>query len=346
MTIQKNNSLKPFNTFGIDVKSSFFVEVFITEELKQLLVDDAFKLKPKIILGGGSNVLFTKDVEALVIQNQIKGIEIVRQLDEYVFIKAGAGEIWNDLVRYCVQNNFGGIENLSLIPGSVGAAPMQNIGAYGVELKETFVELEAIDIETTEQKIFTKEECRFGYRESIFKHEVKGKYIITSVTLRLNKNPVFNTSYGAIEQELKKMDAQPTIQTISDSVCNIRRSKLPDPALIGNAGSFFKNPEINKTKFDILTKKYPLIPHYPISHPEASVTNDPVTYKIPAGWMIEQCGWKGKRVGNTGAHKDQALVLVNYGNATGEEILALAKQIQQSVKEKFDVEIMPEVNVY
>ncbi len=350
MQIQKNISLKPFNTFGIDVNASFFVEVTSTEELKNILSNDQFKQIPKLILGGGSNVLFTKDVNALVIHNLIKGIEVVKEDNEHVFIQSGAGEIWNDLVKYCVQHDYAGIENLSLIPGSVGAAPMQNIGAYGVELKETFFELEAVNNETGEQKTFIKEECKFGYRESIFKQEVKGKYIITSVTLQLNKKPVFNTSYGAINYELQNKNAEANIKTISEAVCNIRRSKLPDPKIIGNAGSFFKNPTINKDQFDLLVSKYPLMPNYPtnpstLQHLNTSAPQHP-TYKLAAGWLIEQCGWKGKRVGNTGAHKDQALVLANYGDATGDEIISLAKQIQLSVKEKFGVDITAEVNVY
>ena len=234
---------------------------------------------------------------------------------------------------------------------------MQNIGAYGVELKETFFELQAVDIKTGEQKTFIKEECKFGYRESIFKQEVKGKHIITSVTLQLNKKPVYNTSYGAINHELQNMNAEANIKTISQAVCNIRRSKLPDPVKIGNAGSFFKNPTIGKEQFDALVSKYPLMPNYPTTQlPNPSTTQSPnpsitqlpnsPTYKLAAGWLIEQCGWKGKRVGNTGSHKDQALVLVNYGGATGQEIISLAKEIQFSVKEKFGVDINPEVNVY
>lgn len=351
MQIQKNISLKPYNTFGIDVSASNFVEVTSTEELKSILSDEQYKQIPKLILGGGSNVLFTKDVDALVIHNLLKGIEVINEDHEHVLIKSGAGVIWNDLVTYCVQRSYAGIENLSLIPGSVGAAPMQNIGAYGVELKETFFELEALNIETGEQKTFTKEECKFGYRESIFKQEVKGKYIITSVTLQLNKKPVYNTSYGAINHELQNMNAEANIKTISEAVCNIRRSKLPDPMKIGNAGSFFKNPTIGKDQFDLLVSKYPIMPNYPSSNSTTrqhlnTSTPQHQSYKLAAGWLIEQCGWKGKRVGNTGAHKDQALVLVNYGNATGEEIILLAKQIQLSVKEKFGVDILPEVNVY
>ncbi len=339
MTVQENTSLKNFNTFGIDVSATYFCTVFSVEELKQLLQNDKFISVPKLIIGGGSNVLFTKDVEALVIHNQLKGIEIVEETNEQVLIKAGAGEAWNDLVMYCVNRNYGGIENLSLIPGSVGAAPMQNIGAYGVELKETFEELEAIAIDTGEKKIFSKDECRFGYRESIFKQEAKGRHFITSVTLRLNKTPKLNTRYGAIEHQLQEMQVSvATIKNISDAVCAIRRSKLPDPAIIGNAGSFFKNPEISKELFDKLIYNNPLMPNYPIAQS--------LNYKIPAGWLIEQCGWKGKRVGNTGSHKDQALVLVNYGGATGEEIISLAKQIQESVKEKFEIDILAEVNAY
>ena len=348
MEIHENTSLKFYNTFGIDVKAKYFVELYSASDLIQVLQQKNFTKIPKLILGGGSNVLFTKDVDALVIHNCIKGIEVISETKEHVYVKSGGGEVWNDLVMYCVEKNYGGIENLSLIPGSVGAAPMQNIGAYGVELKETFYELEAIDILTAEKKIVEKEECKFGYRESIFKHEAKGKYFITSVTLRLNKNPQLNTNYGAIREELDKMNInqQPTIKNISDAICKIRRSKLPDPAIIGNAGSFFKNPTIAKEKFDELISKYPVMPNYPSQSVGTQLPNYPITYKLPAGWLIEQCGWRGKRIGNTGSHKDQALVLVNYGGATGEEIIALAKQIQQSVKEKFEVDIVAEVNVY
>lgn len=341
MKLQKNISLKPYNTFGIDVSAYFFIQVRSMDELKKILSEDEFRYVPKLILGGGSNVLFTKDVDALVIHNGMHGIEVVKEDYHHVYIRAGAGVEWNDLVVYCVNNNYGGLENLSLIPGSVGAAPMQNIGAYGVELKDCFYELVALDIQTLEERIFTKEECNFGYRESIFKHEAKGKYIIASVTLCLSKHAILNTGYGAIEHELHNMNAEATIKNISDAVCNIRRSKLPDWKMIGNAGSFFKNPEISEQKFDQLISKFPVMPNYRITQ-----LDNNLTYKIPAGWLIEQCGWKGKRVGNTGSHKDQALVLVNYGNATGEEIILLAKQIQESVNEKFNVDIMTEVNVY
>ena len=341
MQLRENVSLRPFNTFHIDVSARFFCRIESATDLKKTLKDHSFISIPKLILGGGSNILFTKNIDALVIHNCIKGIEIIKKDEEYILIRSGAGEVWNDLVKFCVERNYGGIENLSLIPGSVGAAPMQNIGAYGVELKESFVELSALNVETAEEKIFSKEECKFGYRESIFKNEVKGKYIIASVTLRLNKKPLLNTSYGAIEQELKRTNQLPSVQSISEAVCNIRRSKLPDPDVIGNAGSFFKNPVVSKQKFEELIAEFPSMPHYP-----ANAHSAESMHKLAAGWMIEQCGWKGKQVGNAASHKDQALVLVNCGNATGAEIISLAEKIQQSVREKFGVEIIPEVNIY
>ncbi|HET8963571.1 MAG TPA: UDP-N-acetylmuramate dehydrogenase, partial [Chitinophagales bacterium] len=270
--------------------------------------------------------------------NNLKGIALIKEDKDTIFIKAMAGEIWHNFVMYCVENNFGGIENLSLIPGCVGAAPIQNIGAYGVELKDVFVELEAMELQT--RKIITVDTstCKFGYRNSIFKQDWKGNYIIISVTLQLQKNPKLNTSYGAIQQTLFQNNInQPTVKDISDAVIAIRQSKLPDPKVIGNAGSFFKNPEVEKTMYDNLKKQFPEIPGYPISDSKI---------KIPAGWMIEYCGFKGKRIGNTGAHKDQALVLVNYGGATGKEIFNLAMQIQKKVFEKFGVTIEPEVNVF
>lgn len=335
--VQENISLRPYNTFGIDVAARYFITVKSIETLKELLIAKTFSHFPKIILGGGSNVLFTKDIDALVIKNDIKGIEVIRQDSRYIFIRSAGGEVWHNLVMYCVEHNYGGIENLSLIPGSAGAGPMQNIGAYGVELKDTFYELEALDINTGETRIFNADDCEFGYRQSIFKNKAKNKYVITWVTLRLYKQPEFNITYGALVQELERMQVeQLTIKAVSSAVINIRRSKLPDPALIGNAGSFFKNPEVTKEYFENLKQAFPACVGYRL---------DNGNVKLAAGWLIEQCGWKGKVVGRTGAHKDQALVLVNYGGATGAEIFKLSEDIKKSVSNKFNVELETEVNV-
>ena len=337
MEIRQNHPLKHYNTFHLDMTSKYFVEVNSVKELQQVLSDKLFISTPKFILGGGSNVLFTKNFEGLVISNNIKGIEKLKENDDFIWIQSGAGETWHDVVMYAVENNYGGIENLSLIPGKVGAAPIQNIGAYGVELKEVFEELEAIHLSTGEIKKFTLADCRFGYRESVFKNELKNQYMIASMTLRLSKHPVFNTSYGAIETELKAMGiAEKTIRAVSDAVCNIRRSKLPDPAVIGNAGSFFKNPEVSKEAHESLKKNFPELIAYKTSGDRM---------KLAAGWMIEQCGWKGKVSGHVGMHKEQALVLVNYGNATGKELIDHALKVQQSVKVKFGVQLEMEVNV-
>jgi UDP-N-acetylmuramate dehydrogenase len=337
MDIRSNVSLKHFNTFGIDATAKYFCEVNSVDSLIVLLLSEAAQSEPKLVLGGGSNILFTKDYDGLVIKNNIKGITIIDQQDNNLFVKAGAGEIWHNLVLWSIEQNLGGLENLSLIPGRAGAAPIQNIGAYGVELKDVFHQLEAIEIDSGKQKIFHLDECNFGYRDSVFKNQLKDKYIIVSVTLCLSKTHTLNTSYGAIENELKKKNiTEPTIKNVSDAVIHIRQSKLPDPAIIGNAGSFFKNPEVSKEKFLKLQHSNPNIAAYPLSSGNV---------KLAAGWLIEQCGWKGKTAGNTGSHKDQSLVLVNYGNATGKEIFEFARAIQQSVKEKFDVEIEREVNV-
>ncbi|HKR07058.1 MAG TPA: UDP-N-acetylmuramate dehydrogenase, partial [Bacteroidia bacterium] len=285
----------------------------------------------------GSNVLFTKDFAGLVIKNYIRGINVIEENENTILVKSGAGEVWHDLVLWGLEKNAGGIENLSLIPGCVGAGPIQNIGAYGVEIKNVFEGLEAVHIYSGETRKFNFDDCRFGYRDSVFKNELKDQFVITSVTLRLNKHPVFNTSYGAIEAELERMGIKKlSVKSISDAVIRIRRSKLPDPAVIGNAGSFFKNPEVTKEKYLQLKSSAEKIAAYDL--PNGNV-------KLAAGWLIEQCGWKGKVVGNTGSHKDQALVLVNYGNASGKEIFGLATEIQRSVKEKFGVEIEKEVNV-
>lgn len=337
MNLQKNFSLRSYNTFGIDASCAIFAEACDLDTLKEALLDPELKNVPKLILGGGSNILFTRNFDGLVIKNSLKGKEVVRENDEHVWVKAGAGEVWHELVLFCIKNNYAGIENLSLIPGLAGAAPIQNIGAYGVELVSVFDSLEAVDIHSGEIKTFSKDECKFGYRESVFKNKCKNQFVITAVTLRLNKKPVFNISYGAIRETLEKMGVKDlSIKAISDAVIAIRSSKLPDPKVLGNAGSFFKNPEVPESVYQSVKSKFPNVPHYPAAQG---------MIKIPAGWLIEQCGWKGKRVGNTGSHKDQALVLVNYGNATGSEVIELAIKIQESVKEKFGVEIVPEVNV-
>jgi UDP-N-acetylmuramate dehydrogenase len=337
MKFETDFSLKPYNTFGIDVKAKQFARFDSVEELLELLQRPEVKAEKKLILGGGSNVLFTRDFDGIVLLNGIKGMEVVRQDEEFAYVKAGGGEVWHHLVLFCLEHNLGGIENLSLIPGTVGAAPLQNIGAYGVELKDVFYELEAVHLETGEVHTYDNKACQFGYRESIFKHEVKGQYIVTSVTLRLHRQHQLNTAYGAIKTTLEEMRVQqPTIHDVSAAVCHIRRSKLPDPAQIGNAGSFFKNPEIPLLLFDVLKEQYPDMPAYPVS--ETSV-------KVPAGWLIEQCGWKGKVIGNYGVHKNQALVLVNYGGAEGKNLLALAEDIILSVKEKFGIALQPEVNI-
>lgn len=330
-------NLLPYNTFGISAFASQFVEVSSVSQLQNLIREKHFSEKPFLILGGGSNILFTKNYEGLVLKNNLKGISIEKEDENHILIKAAGGEVWHDLVMYCVNKGWGGIENLSLIPGTVGAAPMQNIGAYGAEIKETFEYLEAVNISTGEIETFNNERCKFGYRESIFKHEAKGKYFITAISLKLNKKPVLNTSYGDIETLLKEWDIdKPTISDVSKAVIAIRQSKLPDPSLLGNAGSFFKNPVIDNSHFEILKEKYPEIKSFPT--PEGKV-------KIPAAWLIEQAGWKGKRFGTIGVHEKQALVLVNYGGGTGKELIDLAHKIIDSVKEKFSVTLNPEVNI-
>ena len=337
MKIQYRISLKPYNTFGIVATTNEFVEVTTLDELVVLVSTFNFAARKILVIGGGSNLLLTKDFDGMVIKNSIKGIELINEDENFVWLKASAGERWHDFVLYAIDHGYSGIENLSLIPGCVGAAPMQNIGAYGVEIKDTFSSLEAIEIETGNIVTFTNSECKFGYRESVFKNELKGKYIIVSVTFRLNKHPNFNITYGAIQQTLDKNGVKEmSVKAISDAVIEIRTTKLPNPKILGNAGSFFKNPEIPNTEFDKLKMQFPTIVGYPTSNGNI---------KLAAGWLIEQCGWKGKKVGNTGSHKDQALVLVNYGDATGNEIWKLAMDIQQSVKEKFGVTIHPEVNI-
>ncbi|MBI3500201.1 MAG: UDP-N-acetylmuramate dehydrogenase [Bacteroidetes bacterium] len=333
MTIQENISLRKYNTFGIDVSAKYFLEANSVSDVQNYL--DEKKSSPLLILGGGSNILFTKNFDGVVLKNNLKGIELLREDSENYFVKVGGGEVWHEFVLHCIKNNQAGIENLSLIPGSMGAAPIQNIGAYGVEQKETFHELEAVNLQENKKVIFKNSDCKFGYRDSIFKREAKNKYIITSVTFRLNKKPKYNTSYGAINQELEKMGVKKlSIAAISQAVITIRRSKLPDPAMIGNAGSFFKNPIVSNEKYELLKKEFPAIVAYKNSNSEM---------KLAAGWLVEQCGWKGKRFNAHGVHKDQALVLVNYGNANGNDIYELSEKILQSVKEKFGVMLEREV---
>lgn len=336
LQIQENISLKPYNSFGIDVKASYFAEIFEEEELIELFQNEIVKTQKLFVIGGGSNVLFTHDYEGLVIKINIKGLQ-AQIIDKLVLVTAGAGEVWNDFVQYCVTLGFAGVENLSLIPGTVGASPIQNIGAYGVELKDVFESCTAFELKTGEIKTFTYTDCHFGYRESIFKGALKGQYIITSVTFRLSSEARINTSYGAIETELQKRGIEnPNIEDVSEAVSHIRVSKLPDPSTIGNAGSFFKNPVIEKYEFADVVAKHPDVVHYPTA-------DDKV--KLAAGWLIEQCGWKGKIVGNTGTWKNQALVLVNHGGATGTEVYAFSEQIIDSVKSTFGVTLEREVNI-
>lgn len=336
--LKRNVSLKKFNTFGVEAEATLLVEVESVDQLRKTIAFDEVKKLPKLILGGGSNVLFTRDFEGVVILNRIPGISVSEERDDTVLISAGGGVIWHDLVKWSINRNLQGIENLSLIPGRCGASPIQNIGAYGVELRESFYRLAAIDLDNGEFKSFDRSECGFGYRDSIFKRQWRGKLMITGITLELNRHSHLNLSYGAIEQELKKMGiTNPNVRDVSAAVCNIRRSKLPNPDFLGNAGSFFKNPEIGNEQFEQLKRQYPNIVAFPLENGH---------YKLAAGWLIEQCGWRGKRVGETGSHRDQALVLVNYGKASGNEILDLAYKIIQSVFDRFGVTIQPEVNIY
>jgi UDP-N-acetylmuramate dehydrogenase len=334
LNIKENISLKKYNTFGISVNAKRFLAVDSVYQLQQLLKVE----KNLFLISGGSNMLLTKDIEELVVHLDIKGISIDREDSNAVHITVNAGEDWHEFVLWCVSNNYGGIENLSLIPGNVGTCPIQNIGAYGVEVKDTITKVEALEIETGKLIQFSNEACNFGYRNSIFKNKEKGKYIITSVSFQLTKrNHNLNSSYGAIEAELKSKDiTKPTLKNISDAVIAIRKSKLPDPKEIGNSGSFFKNPVISKIQFLELQKEYLKIPSYRISNKEV---------KVPAGWLIEQAGFKGKRFGDYGVHEKQALVLVNYGNASGKEIHKLAQKIQETILTKFGISLEIEVNV-
>lgn len=336
VSIQHNVSLKTYNTFGIAANANYFITVQSKAELIEALQLPLFS--EYFVLGGGSNLLLTRDIDIPILHINSKGKKIIETNERDVLVKVEAGENWHEFVLWCIENDLGGVENLSLIPGNVGTSPIQNIGAYGVELKDVFVACEAVHIETQEEKVFSLDDCNFGYRNSVFKNEVKDQYIITSVVFRLTtKNHKLNTSYGAIQQELADQNiTEPTLRDVSKAVIAIRERKLPNPKEIGNSGSFFKNPVITKEAFDSLQKKYPNAPHYVVSETEV---------KVPAGWLIEQCGFKGKRFGDAGVHKNQALVLVNHGNASGAEILALAKKIQETVLQKFDIAIEAEVNV-
>lgn len=337
MQLAQNISLQSYNTFGINVVAKYFATFTTVDELQALLTDTQAKDKQRLILGGGSNILFTNNFDGIVLKNELKGIELVQEDADFFYVKAQAGEHWHSFVLYCIAHNYAGVENLSLIPGNVGASPMQNIGAYGVEIKDVFAELEAYHINDNSIVTFSLADCAFGYRESVFKRKYKEQFVILNVTYKLRRKPLLNTAYGAIEQELAKMNVtEPTIQAISQAVINIRSSKLPNPKEIGNAGSFFKNPAIPNEQFTTLQKQFPAIVGYPFNEQET---------KLAAGWLIEQCGWKGFRKGDAGCHAKQALVLVNYGNATGQEVYDLSSMIVKSVQEKFGVQLEREVNI-
>ncbi len=336
MEILQHFSLKNYNTFGIEAFAKQFVSVHSSIELAMILKQ--FSNEKKFVLGGGSNMLLTQDIDALVIHLDIKGKKIVQEDADFVWVEGQAGENWHEFVLWTIGNNFGGLENMSLIPGNVGTTPIQNIGAYGTEIKDTFVSCEAMKIETQEIKTFDNKSCHFGYRESVFKNEVKDQYIITSVVLKLTKrNHKINISYGDISAELAKNNiTNPTLKDVSNAVIAIRKSKLPDPKELGNSGSFFKNPIVSKKAFEAIHAKFPEMKYYDVSETEV---------KVPAGWLIEQAGFKGKRFGDAGIHKNQALVLVNYGNATGQEILTVSKTIQETILSTFGILIETEVNV-
>jgi UDP-N-acetylmuramate dehydrogenase len=341
MQVQENFSLKQYNTFGMDILARYFSRFGSVEALMELSAHSGFNTA--LVLGGGSNILFTGNFNSLILKNEIRGIYKIREDDDFIYIAAGAGENWHQFVLHCIENGWAGIENLSLIPGCTGASPMQNIGAYGVEIKDVFYELKAFHITEKTIHTFSNENCKFGYRESVFKRKYKGQFIITEVVFRLRKKPVFNTSYGAIEQELSKMGVKDvSLKAVSDAVIRIRSSKLPDPAVIGNAGSFFKNPSVPKEQFVVLKQRFENITGY---------ENNDGTVKLAAGWLIEHSGpedgisWRGYRTGDVGVHAKQALVLVNYGNAKGSDIFELSERILQTVVDKFGVLLEREVNI-
>ena len=338
MNFEKNVSLKDKNTFRVSASAEYYADIRSLEQLRSCLNDPIFKNHKNLILGEGSNLLLTQNIKGVVLRMCLKGKQIIFENEEKIHIEVSAGENWHEFVLFCISNNYGGLENLSLIPGNVGTAPMQNIGAYGVEIKESFLSLKAIDRKSGEEKTFTKDECQFGYRESVFKNKCKDQFIIVLATFELTKkNHNLRISYGAIQDQLAKLNVQkPTIQDISTAVIQIRKSKLPDPMRIGNAGSFFKNPVISRSKFEELKTRFPEIKFYSLSEDEI---------KIPAGWMIEKAGWKGNRFGNVGVHEKQALVLVNFGNGSGSDIWNLSEKIVLDIQDKFGIRLEREINI-
>lgn len=337
LRVEHGKPLRHLNTFGVDVKAKHFVEITAADEFRELVGDSHLAGERRLVLGGGSNILFTRDFDGLVVKNSIPGIEVVREDDEHVWVRAGAGEVWHPFVLHCIEHGWAGLENLSLIPGQVGAAPIQNIGAYGVEMERLCESVEAVHAATAESVTFAHDDCEFGYRDSIFKGRRREQFLVTAVTFRLDKVPRFEVGYGDVRRTLDEMGVQDlTIRAVSDAVVRIRSAKLPDPAVLGNAGSFFKNPVVSREHSERLAALHPGMPGYP--RRDGSV-------KVPAGWLIEQCGWKGKVVGRAGVHDRQALVLVNHGGATGGEILHLALEVMRSVRERFGIDLVPEVNV-
>ena len=335
MNIQHNYPLLAHNTFGMDVEASVFVEYESVTELKEILLHQLCPEGKWLHIGGGSNLLFTGDFDGMILHSAIKGFEVVSENEDEVLVRAGAGEVWDDFVAYTVEKGWYGAENLSLIPGEVGASAVQNIGAYGVEAKDLIVKVDTLEVETGKERVFGNEECGYAYRESVFKHALKGKYIVTHVTYRLFQRPSYRLDYGNVRAELEKRGCELTLENVRQTIIDIRESKLPDPKVQGNAGSFFMNPIVPRPLFEELLGKYPSMPFYEV---------DAERVKIPAAWMIDQCGWKGKQLGRAGVHNKQALVLVNCGGATGQEIIALSEEIQRSVFDKFGVRISPEVN--
>ena len=335
MKIQKDYSLLQHNTFGMDVQASLFIEYASVIELKDILRQYSLEAGRWLHVGGGSNLLFTEDYPGIILHSDIRGYEVVKEDAQDVIVRVGAGEVWDDFVAYTVAQGWYGAETLSLIPGEVGASAVQNIGAYGVEVKDLIVEVETIEVATGQERVFTNAECGYAYRESIFKHSLKGQYIVTKVSYRLSKKPFYHLDYGNVRTELEKRGCEQTLNNVRQVIIDIREAKLPDPKVQGNAGSFFMNPIVPRSQFEALQAVYPQMPHYEV---------DAERVKIPAAWMIDQCGWKGKKLGRAGVHDKQALVLVNTGGATGKEIITLSEEIQKSVNDKFGVCIMPEVN--
>ncbi len=337
-TLKESQSLRQLNTFGIDVRARYFAEITDAGTLQSIMGESIYRSVPRLVLGGGSNILFTRDFDGLILHNRILGKQVIEENDSEVLVEVGAGEMWHTFVLFCIERNWGGIENLSLIPGTTGAAPIQNIGAYGVEIQRTLVWVDGVDLETGKSRRMQPKDCGLGYRDSVFKHALKEKFFISSITLRLSrKNHRLDTQYGAIREVLAEQKiTSPTIRDISDAVIRIRQSKLPDPSVIANAGSFFKNPVVPRDRAEQLVKAFPKMPVY---------TSDNQHVKIPAGWLIEQCGWKGRKVGRAGVHEHQALVLVNFGGAAGDEIRRLSEQIRDSVLEKFGIALITEVNI-